>query len=164
VVILVVSSDADDPTTKLTQHGPALQHDFLARFTAGIPAARRGIYTMSSRLVHAKLVMVDDRALTIGSATACPRGFFLDTELNVVVDAPAAVSEFRHRLWAHELGVSEAEVARWPVAEFIARWDAIARRNEATTDDERRGESVVPYDPAASRSKRSALHEAMHHG
>ncbi|HZJ62850.1 MAG TPA: phospholipase D-like domain-containing protein [Kofleriaceae bacterium] len=161
VVVLVVSSDADDPTTKLTQHGPALQSEFLARFTAGIPAARRGIYTMSSRLVHAKLVLVDDRALTMGSATACPRGFFLDTELNVVVDAPPAVAEFRHRLWAHELGVSEAEVASWPASDFVARWDAIARRNEALADGERGGASVVPYDPVASRTKRSAVAEAV---
>jgi len=161
VVVLVVSSDADDPTTKLTQHGPALQSEFLARFTAGIPAARRGIYTMSSRLVHAKLVLVDDRALTMGSATACPRGFFLDTELNIVVDAPPAVAEFRHRLWAHELGVSEAEVASWPAADFVARWDAIARRNEALADGERGGASVVPYDPAASRTKRSTVPEAV---
>jgi phosphatidylserine/phosphatidylglycerophosphate/cardiolipin synthase-like enzyme len=162
VVILVVSTDADDPTTRLTQHGPALQHEFFTRLTTGIPAARRGIYTMSSRFVHARLVLVDDRALTLGSATACARGFFLDTELNVVVDAPQAVAEFRHRLWAHELGVAQAEVASWPAAELVARWDAIARRNEAAAEADRTGESVVTYDPAASRGKRSAVIDCTH--
>ena len=49
-------------------------------------------------------------ALSLGSANANQRGFF-DTELNVLLDEPDAARSFRHRLWAHDLGVPENAVA-----------------------------------------------------
>lgn len=153
VVIVVVSSELDPPVSLPTQHGPAVQHEFFARLVAGIPAARLGLYTMSGRLVHSKLILADDRALSLGSANANPRSFFLDSELNVMLDAPSAVEEFRHRLWAHDLGVPAATVARWRAADFIARWDAVAHSNDALVREQQVGECVVPFDPTRMKAR-----------
>jgi len=98
IVIIVVSFETDDPTNPYTQHGRALQNEFFTRLFAGIPPARLRVYTMLGRLVHSKLVLVDDQLLTVGSANANPRGFFMDSELNVVLDDADAVKGFRHKL------------------------------------------------------------------
>jgi phosphatidylserine/phosphatidylglycerophosphate/cardiolipin synthase-like enzyme len=155
VVIVVVSKETDDPDNALTQHGRSLQHEFFRRLLAGIPPARRRVYAMFQRLVHSKVLLVDDRALTIGSANANPRGFFLDSELNVTVDNPAFVRDARVDLWSHDLNVSKTTVAGWPVGAFIARWDEVAKANDANlkTPDKLVGEGVISYDPLTVKGK-----------
>jgi phosphatidylserine/phosphatidylglycerophosphate/cardiolipin synthase-like enzyme len=114
---------------------------------------------MHKRLVHSKLLLVDDRALTVGSANANPRGFFLDSELNVMVDNPAMVRDARLELWSHDLNVAKSTVAGWATSDFITRWDAVAKANEAnlTTPDKMVGEGVIPHDPASVKGKSSLL-------
>ena len=108
IVIVVVSSRSDDPDNAYTEHCRALRSEFFDRLFAGLPADRRRVYTMPMPLVHSKLALADDQFLTIGSANANPRGFFLDTELNVMLDDTVVVTSFRQRLWAHDLGTSRA--------------------------------------------------------
>ena len=155
VVIIVVSKETDDPDNELTQHGRSLQHEFFRRLFAGIPPARRRVYAMFQRLVHSKILLVDDRALTIGSANANPRGFFMDSELNVTVDNAALVRDARHELWSHDLNVSKSTVAGWPVGAFIARWDEVAKANDANlkTPAKMVGEGVISYDPLTVKGK-----------
>jgi phosphatidylserine/phosphatidylglycerophosphate/cardiolipin synthase-like enzyme len=124
--------------------GPAMQRELFTRLAASIPPARLGLYTMSGRRVRSNVLLADDRALSIGSASATPRGFFLDTELNLVLEAPPVVQDLRHRLWAHDLAVPVTAVAAWRPDDFVARWDAVARDNAARAPDQRAGEAVVP--------------------
>jgi phosphatidylserine/phosphatidylglycerophosphate/cardiolipin synthase-like enzyme len=166
IVMIVVSAETDDPNNAFTEHSRALQHEFFTRLIAGIPSSRLRIYTMFRRLVHAKLILIDDRALSMGSANANPRGFFLDSELNVMLDDADAVRAFRHRLWAHDLNVAPATVATWKVADFMTQWDAVAGANDllkasASNDvalkaaaDEMAGEGVIPFDPRTVKGKR----------
>lgn len=84
-------------------------------------------------------------------------GFFLDTELNLALDAPPVVAGLRHRLWAHDLAVPVAAVARWQATDYVAQWDAVARDNDARPSDQRVGESVVPFDPVRARARASGL-------
>jgi phosphatidylserine/phosphatidylglycerophosphate/cardiolipin synthase-like enzyme len=65
--------------------------------------------------VHAKIGIVDDRWLTLGSANLNEHSLFNDTEVNVVsCDAPLARAT-RERLWAEHLELPlEAVVAREP--------------------------------------------------
>jgi phosphatidylserine/phosphatidylglycerophosphate/cardiolipin synthase-like enzyme len=100
--------------------------------------------------------VADDRALSIGSASATPRGFFLDTELNLVVDAPPVVTDLRHRLWAHDLAIPVATVADWRAADFVAHWDAVARDNAARALEQRVGEAVVPFDAGRGTAARAS--------
>ena len=77
----------------------------------GLGADRVRFYEMNKRYVHSKLILADDRWWCIGSANVNPRGFGLDSELNVQFREPTpdVLTGFRKRLWAHNLGVSEAD-------------------------------------------------------
>jgi len=155
IVIIVVPEQLDDPNDAIKRHGNWLQYNFFLRLFAGVPANRRRVYTMFHRIIHSKLVMVDDHALTIGSANANPRGFFLDTELNVILDDADTVTSFRHRLWSHNLGVPQNNVAGWAVPEFMLRWDTVASANLGLkgTPDEVMGEGVIPFDPLLEKGQ-----------
>jgi hypothetical protein len=162
IVIIVVAFEIDDPTNQITEHGRALQNEFFKRLFK-IPANRRRVYTMLGRLVHSKLILVDDQALSVGSTNADPRDFFMDTQLNVMLDDPQAVTGFRHRLWSHDLGLSEAHVAGWAVSAFITQWDAVAKANELlkTTPEKMTGEGVIPFDPTTVKGKLSAIPDIL---
>jgi phosphatidylserine/phosphatidylglycerophosphate/cardiolipin synthase-like enzyme len=157
IVIIVVSSRTDDPDNIYAEHCRALRSDFFTRLFAGVPSGRLRVYTMPNPLIHSKLALADDRFLSIGSANANPRGFFLDTELNVMFDDADAVKSFRHRLWAHDLGVAPGIVASWGVSDFIAQWDTVAKANESLrkTPDRMIGEGVIPFDPRSTKDTKS---------
>ncbi|GLZ31118.1 phospholipase [Lentzea sp. NBRC 105346] len=53
--------------------------------------------------VHAKLGVVDDRWLTVGSANLNEHSLFNDTEVNVVTDDPEVARDARLRLWREHL-------------------------------------------------------------
>jgi phosphatidylserine/phosphatidylglycerophosphate/cardiolipin synthase-like enzyme/V8-like Glu-specific endopeptidase len=162
IIIIVVAFEIDDPTNQLTEHGRALQNEFFKRLFE-IPANRRRVYTMFGRLVHSKLILVDDQALSVGSTNADPRDFFMDTQLNVMLDDSQAVTGFRHQLWSHDLGVSEAHVAGWAVSDFIAQWDLVAKANELlkTTPEKMKGEGVIPFDPTTVKGKLSTIPDIL---
>ncbi len=54
--------------------------------------------------VHAKIGIVDDRWLTLGSANLNEHSFFNDTEMNVVTHDEALARAVRLRLWSEHLG------------------------------------------------------------
>lgn len=174
IVMVVVTTGTDDirpgvPQAQIewVQNGQALRFEFFKRLSA-IPAARRRFYTLSyaGGLLHSKLALVDDEALTIGSANANPRGFFLDSELNVIIDEPDTVQKFRHRLWAHNLGAPEEGVASWRPSDYFTMWDLIAESNksQAKSADKMIGEGVVRYnpldpsDPHFTKGRKGPLH------
>ena len=162
IVIIVVAFAIDDPDNQFTDRGVAQQNEFFKRLFK-IPENRRRVYTMFRRLVHAKLIMADDRALCVGSTNADPRDFFMDTQLNVMLDNPQAVKNFRHQLWSHDLGVGEVDVAGLPVSGFIAQWDKVANANELlkATPEKMKGEGVIPFDPTTVKGKLSDLPEVL---
>ncbi len=61
--------------------------------------------------VHAKVGIVDDRWLTIGSANLNAHSLLNDTEMNVATDDPRLARETRVRLWAEHLELAESAVA-----------------------------------------------------
>jgi N-acetylmuramoyl-L-alanine amidase/phosphatidylserine/phosphatidylglycerophosphate/cardiolipin synthase-like enzyme len=144
-VILVVVDVPEEGNDPITQQGNYLQHEFFDRIVKAL-GSRVAIYTMTQRAVHSKFVLADDRYMSIGSANANDRSFELDSELNVAIDDSKLASAFRKRLWAHNLGVSEATVAAWGVADFIAQWDAVANANSALAPQDMAGEGVVRWD------------------
>jgi phosphatidylserine/phosphatidylglycerophosphate/cardiolipin synthase-like enzyme len=58
--------------------------------------------------VHAKVGIIDDRWLTVGSANLNAHSLLNDTEMNVVTDDPKLARDTRLRLWAEHLGVDVA--------------------------------------------------------
>jgi phosphatidylserine/phosphatidylglycerophosphate/cardiolipin synthase-like enzyme len=78
--------------------------------------------------VHAKVGIVDDRWLTVGSANLNAHSLFNDTEMNVVTDDGDLARDTRVRLWAEHLQVDAsvlADVA--PHTVIDERWRPIAQ-------------------------------------
>jgi len=80
------------------------------RFLATTIRARTGD-TTDPVYVHAKVGIVDDRWLTLGSANLNAHSFFNDSEVNVVTCDPGLARDTRLRLWAAHLERDIDEVA-----------------------------------------------------
>ncbi|MGZ4390263.1 MAG: phospholipase D-like domain-containing protein [Gaiellaceae bacterium] len=90
--------------------------------------------------VHAKIGIVDDRWLTIGSANLNEHSLFNDTEVNVVTHDSGLARALRLRLWAEHLGCEQAELEGDPAQLVDERWRPLAeeqlerrKRQEPTT-------------------------------
>lgn len=120
----------------------ALHHlDSKGRFRIYHPYTRGGqpIYT------HAKILVIDDRVLHVGSSNMNNRSLRLDTECDVTIDSgvpgnaasTATIRAIRASLLAEHLGVDPAEVAR--------RIDASGSLIETIEALRGPGRSVRPY-------------------
>jgi phosphatidylserine/phosphatidylglycerophosphate/cardiolipin synthase-like enzyme len=77
--------------------------------------------------VHAKVAIVDDRWLTVGSANLNAHSLMNDTEMNVASDDAELARGTRLRLWAEHLGLDEATVAASDPCKLVdERWRPIA--------------------------------------
>jgi len=122
------------PTRANNGHDDTMgQLGVLAAADAG--AGRRLAATIRSRTgervdrlyVHAKVGIVDDRWLTVGSANLNAHSLLNDTEMNVVADDPELIRATRLRLWSEHLEVDAATIAgEEPHATVDARWRRIA--------------------------------------
>jgi phosphatidylserine/phosphatidylglycerophosphate/cardiolipin synthase-like enzyme len=76
--------------------------------------------------VHAKVCVIDDAWLTIGSANLNDHSLFNDTEMNVVTHDPRVARDTRLRLWAEHLERSPAELAADPCEVIDEMWRPVA--------------------------------------
>jgi phosphatidylserine/phosphatidylglycerophosphate/cardiolipin synthase-like enzyme len=114
------NSGADDTSGQLARLADA--DDGAARLLACTRYAVAG--GASERVyVHAKVGIVDDRWLTVGSANLNEHSLFNDTELNVVVRDEPIVRRARERLWSEHL---EQAVEGDPVAVVDDVWRPLA--------------------------------------
>ncbi|HSP64603.1 MAG TPA: phosphatidylserine/phosphatidylglycerophosphate/cardiolipin synthase family protein, partial [Candidatus Deferrimicrobium sp.] len=99
------------------QLGVLIEADRDSRLLVGTigPAGRRHPQVY----VHAKVAVVDDRWLTIGSANLNEHSLFNDTEMNIVTDDRELAISVRERLWSEHLGRDCAGV---DPLEVIERW------------------------------------------
>jgi phosphatidylserine/phosphatidylglycerophosphate/cardiolipin synthase-like enzyme len=88
----------DDTRGQLGVLESADQHHRLLFGTVGTPGREEpGVY------VHAKVGIVDDEWLTIGSANLNEHSLFNDTEANLVTDDATLARTVRERLWSEHL-------------------------------------------------------------
>jgi phosphatidylserine/phosphatidylglycerophosphate/cardiolipin synthase-like enzyme len=104
-----------------------LDHRLLPATLQPMAAGSPGTY------VHAKVGIVDDCWLTVGSANLNAHSLFNDTEANVVVTDPDLVRRTRSRLWAEHLGTDDidGDTARL----FDEQWVRIAVEQRARRRD-----------------------------
>jgi phosphatidylserine/phosphatidylglycerophosphate/cardiolipin synthase-like enzyme len=105
--------------------------------------------------VHAKVGIVDDRWMSIGSANLNEHSLFNDSEVNVVVCDQDVVARTRQRLWAEHLEIGLDEAAGDPLELIESRWkpisqEQLARRKEGLALTHR----LVRLEGVSSRSKR----------
>ncbi|HYY65134.1 MAG TPA: phospholipase D family protein [Gaiellaceae bacterium] len=108
--------------------------------------------------VHAKIGIVDDRWLTIGSANLNEHSLFNDTEVNLISLEPELARTTRERLWAEHLELPLDEVrGREPLELVDGRWFPVAEEQLHRRD---RGEPLLHRLvrlPGASRRSRRLL-------
>jgi phosphatidylserine/phosphatidylglycerophosphate/cardiolipin synthase-like enzyme len=76
--------------------------------------------------VHAKIAIVDDGWIAVGSANLNEHSLFNDTEVDVVSTDPGLARDTRLRLWAEHLERDVDEVAGDPATVFDELWAPIA--------------------------------------
>ncbi len=131
-----------------------------------VPATDDGREPARATYIHSKIMIVDDRLLTVGSANLTNRSMGLDTELNVSVETEASddalatsIRTVRRSLLAEHLGVDDLEAHER--AGLVATLNELAERAEgrlrvhpSPTPRERAVIEVIdpqalPFDPAA---------------
>jgi phosphatidylserine/phosphatidylglycerophosphate/cardiolipin synthase-like enzyme len=86
--------------------------------------------------IHSKLLLVDDRFLTVGSANMNNRSLGYDTELNVAWESSGAdplsrsIRAARVDLLAEHTGLATEECARWPKRGLVRRLNRLADRGD----------------------------------
>jgi phosphatidylserine/phosphatidylglycerophosphate/cardiolipin synthase-like enzyme len=111
------------------------------RFLAATITARTG--ALSGPLyVHAKIGIVDDAWLTIGSANLNEHSLFNDSEMNIVSCDPRLARETRLRLWAEHLERPIEEISGEPARVIDELWRPIATEQ---LERRRRGERATHH-------------------
>jgi phosphatidylserine/phosphatidylglycerophosphate/cardiolipin synthase-like enzyme len=118
------NNGADDTRGQLAQLAEA--DDGSGRFLAATLQSRTGRLA-GPLYVHAKIAIVDDRWLTIGSANLNEHSLFNDSEMNVACCDPALVRETRLRLWSEHLEQPVEAVGGDPTKVVDELWKPIAR-------------------------------------
>jgi len=95
------------------------------RFLAATLRARTGGLA-GPLYVHAKVGIVDDAWLTVGSANLNDHSLFNDTEMNVVTCDPLLVRDTRLRLWSEHLELPASEISGAPSHVIDELWRPIA--------------------------------------
>jgi phosphatidylserine/phosphatidylglycerophosphate/cardiolipin synthase-like enzyme len=114
----------DDTRGQLSILAAADDHD--KRFLAATIRSRSGERD-DPLYVHAKVGIVDDRWLTVGSANLNAHSLLNDTEMNVVTDDVELARATRVRLWAEHLELDPAALADVdPVKLVDEHWRPIA--------------------------------------
>jgi phosphatidylserine/phosphatidylglycerophosphate/cardiolipin synthase-like enzyme len=97
--------------------------------------------------VHAKVAIIDDEWLTVGSANLNNRGMVTDSEINVVVKDPEVARAFRLNLWSEHLGLAPDDLSSHTTTALIdSVWKEKAAANARVS---RRGER--PLDSSVHR-------------
>jgi phosphatidylserine/phosphatidylglycerophosphate/cardiolipin synthase-like enzyme len=124
------------------------------RFLATTIRARSG-NTSDRVYVHAKVGIVDDRWLTLGSANLNAHSFFNDSEVNVVTCDAALARDTRLRLWAAHLERAIDEVDGNPSIVVDELWRPIAAEQRERRDrDEPLTHGLVQLQATSRRSER----------
>jgi phosphatidylserine/phosphatidylglycerophosphate/cardiolipin synthase-like enzyme len=134
VVVLPSHPDSGGDESR-GQVGQLIQADAGAgRFLACTLYSREG-GRRTPIYVHAKIGIVDDRWLTLGSANLNEHSLFNDTEVNVVTCDAALARATRERLWAEHLELPVESVAVRDVRELVDEvWRPIAEEQRGRRD------------------------------
>jgi phosphatidylserine/phosphatidylglycerophosphate/cardiolipin synthase-like enzyme len=137
VVLLLPRKPSNGSDTTRGQLGRLLDADDGNRRLLATTISAHDGDASSPVYVHAKLGIVDDEWLTVGSANLNEHSLFNDTEVNIATDDRDVVRTTRLRLWAEHLGRDVAEVDGDPADVVDHLWRPLA---EEQSERERRGE------------------------
>jgi phosphatidylserine/phosphatidylglycerophosphate/cardiolipin synthase-like enzyme len=99
--------------------------DGAGRFLACAIYSRSGSRSIPV-YVHAKVAIVDDSWLTIGSANLNEHSLYNDTEMNVVTCDRDIAGAVRRRLWSEHLECSPEDIPSDPLTTIDDLWRPVA--------------------------------------
>ncbi len=131
-LLVLLPVDANDGADVSRGQVAALIHadDGNARFLACTIYARAG-KLRDPIYVHAKVAIVDDHWLTVGSANLNEHSLFNDSEVNVVVRDAELVRDTRLRLWSEHLELPVEDIGGEPAEVVDRRWEPISEEQLA---------------------------------
>jgi phosphatidylserine/phosphatidylglycerophosphate/cardiolipin synthase-like enzyme len=151
VVLLLPRKPSNGADTTRGQLGRLTDADDGGRRLLATTLSTHDGDTSAPVYVHAKLGIVDDEWMTIGSANLNEHSLFNDTEVNVATDDRELIRATRLRLWAEHLQHPEAELDTDPADVVDNLWRPIAEEQAAREDrGERRTHRLVLL-PGVSR-------------
>lgn len=131
IVLLLPARPSSGADTTRGQLGYLIDADNGAgRLLAATVNAHAGLRT-SPLYVHAKVGIIDDRWLTIGSANLNEHSLFNDTEMNVLTLNADLARNTRLRLWAEHLERPLADVDADPVTIIDRLWKPLSEEQFA---------------------------------
>jgi len=105
--------------------------------------------------VHAKVGIVDDKWLTLGSANLNEHSLFNDTEMNIVAHDPELAIRTRERLWAEHLELPADELPADPIRAIDELWKPISKKQlERRISGERLTHRLVRLPHVSRRTRR----------
>jgi phosphatidylserine/phosphatidylglycerophosphate/cardiolipin synthase-like enzyme len=107
--------------------------------------------------VHAKIGIVDDRWLTVGSANLNEHSFFNDTEMNVVSHDQQLARAVRLRLWSEHLECEAGELDGDPTQVVDERWRPLAEEQLERAKRGEHGTHKLRLLPHVSRRSKALL-------
>jgi phosphatidylserine/phosphatidylglycerophosphate/cardiolipin synthase-like enzyme len=107
--------------------------------------------------IHAKVGIVDDAWMTIGSANLNEHSLFNDTEMNLVTHDARLAQQTRLRLWGEHLQRPASEVAGDPTDVIDRLWKPIAREQAERRSRGERATHRLSTLPGVSRRSRLLL-------
>lgn len=138
-VILVLPLKAEEKENPFSLHAEFVQHRTLEALKSVDPR-RVGIYSVVRRAskggdiyTHGKIMIVDDRWFTIGSANANPRSFRLDDEINIIVRNDEQARELRLKLWCEHFQADASLQTKFDISQsksFVDTWTTIGKKND----------------------------------
>ena len=135
IVVVLPSKPATGADDTRGQLGVLFEADDGAgRILVCTPYARAGAHA-DPVYVHAKIAIVDDRWMTIGSANLNNHSLFNDSEVNVVMCDPDLARDTRLRLWAEHLERPVGDVAGDPTALIDEVWKPTALEQARRRDE-----------------------------
>ena len=121
-VVLLPSKPNNGEEDTRGQLGVLIDADAGAGRFVGCSLFQAGAWPPQPIYVHAKVGIVDDRWLTIGSANLNEHSLFNDTEMNLVAVDEGVATALRKRLWAEHLECAESDLDV-PVHQIVdERW------------------------------------------
>jgi len=136
-IVIVLPARAFDGKDDNDQHVDALREADKGRGVVSVycpyasgPNAGEQPFTYRPTYVHAKVGVIDDEWLLIGSANLNDRGLITDSEIMALIHDATLARQVRTDLWAEHLGISREQVeAEDPHILADGVWVEHARRN-----------------------------------
>jgi phosphatidylserine/phosphatidylglycerophosphate/cardiolipin synthase-like enzyme len=131
VVLVLPRKPSNGADTTRGQLGRLLDADDDAGRLLAVTLTSHGGEKSVPVYVHAKLGIVDDTWMTVGSANLNEHSLFNDTEANLVTDDAEVIRETRLRLWAEHLERPVSDVDGDPADVVDTLWRPFAERHDS---------------------------------